>query len=253
MDAFFSFFILGIPGILTYLFYKYTGDSTSSNRSNVELLAVTSLMWVPTVLLSIIFFNILLKLTETILISMNIEYFRSYEIIHILNIKDLMNNLDKFVFVGCFAVILIISSIIISTAAPKLSDYLTDFINYVRVKKGYAKITPGVSVWQLFFIANNDSRKEINGESPMIVEISYLDDPDHKIYGCLKQYSADGNHKKFFHLAEEEAWTTFFETFKGKGESIPFTGTFVDGDTKLTIREIDQAKLNSIMEGNTNE
>lgn len=255
MDAFFSFFILGIPGTLTYLLYKYTGDSSSSNRSNVELLAVTSLLWVPTVLLSIIIFNIVLRFTEAMLISMGIEYFRKYNIIHISNLNDLMDNINTFVFIGCFAIILVISSVIIvSIATPLISRYFTDFINLVRTKKGYAKITPGVSVWQLFFIANNDTRKQINGETAMIVEISYLDDPEHVIYGCLKYTSADGNQKKFFYLAEEDEWTAFMENFKDSiGKPIPFTGTFFDVDTKITIREVDQDELNNMIKEYTNE
>ncbi|MFA1819608.1 hypothetical protein ACDX78_05315 [Virgibacillus oceani] len=239
---------------MTYLLYKYIGDSSTSNRSNVELLAVTSLLWVPTVLISIIIFNIAIKVTESALIVMDIGYFRKNNIVPISNLNDLIDNIEAFVFIGWFAIILVFSSFIVSTAIPILSEYVTDFINAVRVKKGNAKLTSGASVWQLFFVANNDTRQQINGESPMIVEISYLDDPGHVIYGSLKYYSADGNHKKFFYLAAEEEWTAFFEEFKdSKGKSIPYTGTFFDGDTKVTIREINQAELFSMMEEDTNE
>lgn len=254
MDAFFSFFILGIPGVLTYMLSKYIGNSSSSNRSNVELLALTSLLWVPTVLLSILIFNILLRSIETILMWMDIEYFRKYDIIHISNLNDLMNNLNSFGFIGCFTMILGISSVIISAVSPTLANYLTDFINRVRVKKGYAKIKPGSSVWQLSFIEKNDTRRQIDGESPLVVEISYLDDPDHVIYGCLEYYSADESHKNHFYIAEEESWTTFFEDYKERaGKPIPYTGTFFDGGTKIIIREINQSELFSVEEEDTNE
>jgi hypothetical protein len=254
LDAFFSFFILGIPGVLTYLLSKYIGNSSTSNRSNVELLAITSLLWVPTVLLSILIFNILLGLTEKFLITMGIEYFRKYDIIYISNINELMNNLNAFVFIGCFTMVLGVSSVILSAVTPILSNYLTAFINFVRVRKGYAKITPGSSVWQLFFIENNDTRQQINGESPLVVEISYLDAPNQVIYGCLKYYSADGSRKKHFHIEEEESWTNFLVGYEERtGKPIPYTGTFYDGDTKILIREINQMELFESEGEDTNE
>lgn len=144
-----------------------------------------------------------------------------------------MNNLNAFLFTGCFTIILGISSAIIPAATPKFTNYLTDFINYVKVGRGYAKITPGSSVWQLFLIENNDTRQQINGESPLVVEISYLDDPNHAIYGCLKYYSADGRRKKHFHIDEEESWTTFLRGYEERtGKPIPYTGTFLMGIRK---------------------
>lgn len=250
MDNFFSFYILGIPGVLTYLIYKTIGDSATQSRSQLELIAITSLLWVPTVFLSILLFNTLHFLTEAILINIDVNYFRQFNIMKIITIENLIKNINNFIFILLFTLTTLVSSIAVSSLAPKLNEILINIINNIRVKKGYAKIVKkGSSAWKLFFIMNKDHQKStINNEYSIVVQLSYLDNPKKLIYGSLKFISNDEKQQQFI-IENENEWTNFVKEYQTKtNEEIPFADVFVDARNKLVIREIDQVKLNRKME-----
>lgn len=256
LDTFFSFFILGVPGVLTYLFYKWIGDSTSRKQTNIELLAITSLLWVPTILIAILIFNLLRTFANISLNKLGIEYFQKFNVSHINSIDDLLSNINTFLFISVFTLIILISSFAVSLIAPYLYSSFINVINWIRSRKGYAKINPGISVWHKFFILKNSKQiKTDDGEFPIVVQISYLDDPERVLYGCLELLSTDGNQKKQFILGEEDEWTNFIKEFQEEiGEKIPFGSVFFEADSKLLVREIDQVELKRLLsEVNDNE
>ncbi|UOQ86855.1 hypothetical protein [Gracilibacillus salinarum] len=246
MDAFFSFFILGIPGVLTYLITKGLGTSTSNQQSNTELVAITSLLWIPTILVSILFFNILYFFTDLILTSFDITYFSTFDITYINSISTLKDNIDPFIFIFSFSIIMIISSIAVSIIAPSIYALFIGLINNIRLKKNHAKISPGISVWHKFFILKNEEQpSEANNEQSLLVQMYYLDVKTNPIYGSLTFIPADDKQKKQFIMEYEKEWTELIEELHHIKEdfSVPISRTFFDADSRLVVNEIDRVQL----------
>ncbi|UOQ50453.1 hypothetical protein MUN88_10540 [Gracilibacillus caseinilyticus] len=251
MDAFFSFFILGIPGVLTYLITKGLGTSTSNQQSNTELVAITSLLWIPTILVSILLFNLLYFFSDLILTATNIAYFSKFDITYINSISTLKDNIDPFIFIFFFSIIMIISSIAVSIIAPSIYSIFIHLVNNIRLKKKHAKISPGISVWHKFFILKNDEQpSEANNEQSLLVQMHYLDDKTNPIYGSLTFIPADDKQKKQFIIAYKNEWTELIEELHHiKGNfSVPISRTFFDADSRLVVNEIDRIKLDEIIE-----
>jgi hypothetical protein len=203
---------------------------------------------VPTILIAILLFNLMYLITEMVLLTFEVEYFTKYNITYISSVADLIGNIFLFMFIFFFTVIMILSSLLVSLAAPRIYSIFISFINWVRSKKGYAKISPGVSVWHKFFILkNNNQIGNEKEEYPLVVQMYYLDNPSQSLFGCLKFIPADDKQKRQF-IIDDQGWTDFCTVFQEKTKiKVPISNVFFDAESKLVVKEINQVELDRIV------
>ncbi|MEH7378981.1 hypothetical protein V7138_00655 [Bacillus sp. JJ1533] len=260
MDNLFGFIVLGIPGILTYILMQKLGISNNEKKEQTELLALSAILWVPSVILSVVFFDLLYLLTDLFLKSVDIN-FSKLGINLVVNVKDLMKNIESFVFVFYFIITIVVSCFLVSFSSGYVYKYFLKFINSLRKRRNFAKLSDDTSAFHKFFslhhssqIANND------GEYPLVAEIYFIDAPNDKFYGSITYAPASSSSKFQLIIEETDSWEEFIKGFKElteedgllEGKTLPILRRFFDIEAKIVINEIDQSALYELIDSINN-
>lgn len=255
MDNLFGFIVLGIPGILTYILMKKLGISNSEKKEQTELLALSAILWIPSIILSIVFFDLLYILTDSILKNFDINYSR-LGIKLVVNVKDLMKNIESFIFVFYFMITIFASCSIVSYSSGYVYKFFLKIINNLRKQRNYAKLSDDMSAFHKFFSLHHSSQIANNeGEYPLVAEIYSLEATNEKFYGSITYAPASSTSKFQIIIEEIDSWEEFIKGFNElteangllEGKKLPILRRFLDIEAKIVINEIDQTALHELI------
>lgn len=232
-----------LPGLLAYFWLRMFGVNPPTQPSGVEILAISALLWVPTVTLFILGFNAFVYITG----SSKYSYIATLD-----DIKIMSNDL---LFLLCFYIVNIFTSFLVALIwSSILYKLMLKVVNCIRVNvRKLSKLDELTSVWDKFFIEiqKNDEEREERGENeneedfnknkkggiPLIVEIYKLGEPDKKIVGSVIGASRPFEPERALILGARTEWEKFFE--ENKGEQFEIRKTYVDLKSGLVVNELD--------------
>jgi len=190
------------------------GVNPVTKHNPAEFTAISALLWLPVSLITILFYNFVIKISQIIIKAKPIW-----------TVDDLKNMSGSFLFLFAFLIISLIISFIISVLWAKWGHkYSQKVINKVRIWRGTAPFSNTPSVWDEVFGNNN----------PQVVEIGKIDRPGESMIGCIKKVSRPFEPERNICLEEVEGWTNYI-----KENEVPIENIFYDTKSGTYVKIYD--------------
>lgn len=211
MDNFLGAVVFLLPGVLAYFWLQAFGVNPVAKHSPTEFTAVAGLLWLPVSFGTLILYNFGIWLSSFIS--------QAKPIWTLPVLKDASNS---FTFLIVFLLLSVFVSFIFSFIWAmwgfKVQQLL---VNWVRVKRGFAKFSDTISVWDEVF----------GKDESQLVEIGRLDKPDNiTVTGEIKKASRTFEPERLC-LADVTFMTELVKEY-----SIPVDNIFVDTKSGLYIK-----------------
>lgn len=211
MDNFLGTIVFLLPGVLAYFWLQAFGINPVTKHSPTEFTAVAGLLWLPVSFGTLILYNIVIWLSSFVAQATPIWTMQT--------LKDSSNNIIFLVVFLLFSVLVsFLFSFVWAIWGFKVQQF---FVNWVRAKRGFAKFSDTISVWDEVF-GKNESQ---------LVEIGRLDKPDNiTVTGEIKKASRTFEPERLC-LADVTFMTELVREY-----SIPVDNIFVDTKSGLYVK-----------------
>jgi hypothetical protein len=230
MDQFISIVVFSIPGLLVYFWIQSFGMNPVVKHSPTELVAIATLFWIPTVLLSIITYDIIYLVVEVISELINIDILANLNFIT--NLSDIQNHATNIIFIIYFFISSIYFSYKVAVYWAFKSDKVLAIVNKVRLKRKLSSLSDASTVWDAFFIKLDDEK-----ETPLVAEVYKIDKQSEKIVGSITKMSRPHEADRSIVLEEVPNNTSSHEHFKYE-----IKRTYIDIKSGLVVSELDITK-----------
>lgn len=239
MEQFISLVIFSLPGLITYFWLQTFGVNPVVKHTTTEMVGLIALLWAPTTFLTLIFYDTLFYIFDSIFRHFNIDLsFLNLKLV--VNLSDLNLLSTNLVFLFYYLVLSIIFSFL---AAYVWSIYLfkpfLDLINKARSKRDIVNLSIEPTVWESFFFKLEKDNKEKEDEEKdrkgqLLVEIYKIDKPEDRICGPVIRMSRPFEMEKSVIIDSSKGWD---EAHKHYNYSIK--KTYVDTKSGLIINELE--------------
>lgn len=247
MDNFISIVIFSIPGLLVYFWIQSFGINPTVKHTPTEQAAIAALFWIPTILISIITYNIIYLLVDTLLKTFDLNW-SVLGLTYILDLKKIQASSSNILFICYFFLLSLFYSYIIALVWTKyVYDKLLGHINEIRIKRKISKLDDTTSVWDAFFLKVTTEKEE-----PLVVEVYKLDKLNEpRIVGSATKLSRPYETDRAIVLENIENNTQSHNYYKYQTKRI-----YLDIKSGLIVSELDTTKptenikdFNSFLEG----
>jgi hypothetical protein len=205
VEQFISIVIFSLPGLLTYFWLQLFGLNPPVKHSSTEMIGLSVLLWIPTSIVTLTIYDGSYILFDKFLVATNVDVsFLGLRIIT--TVSDLVKMADNILFLLIYVLLTSIFSFVFARIwSINLYRYLLNKVNKIRIKRKLSKLDELSSIWDTFFLKISEESASEEGES-MIVELYYLNNPDHKIYGSVINMSRPFEAERAIVLDDPEGW-----------------------------------------------
>ncbi|ASS63467.1 MULTISPECIES: hypothetical protein [Bacillus] len=212
MDQFISTIIFTIPGLICYYWLQLFGLTPNQKHNPFEMLGISVLLWIPVSGLSLITYNILVLILNSLLNYYSTktngitEHFKGD---YIGDLTTLNSHLTSFSFIAVFFVFSLIFSYCVARIYTKLYLKLViGAVNKVRRKRGLNGLSKYQTVWEEIFVSQGQN----------VVELSKIDNEDKKIIGDIEKVSRPLEPERNFVLRDITYFTELVKRYNLKIE-----------------------------------
>jgi len=185
LESFIGIILFSIPGLLVYFWVQLFGINPTVKHLPTEQAAIAALFWVPTVLLSLITYNIAYFIVDHLLLFLNFNW-SNLGLKPVFSLKAIEESSTNLLFIFYFFILSIVFSYVIAVTWTNFFYMkVIDHVNEVRIKRKFSKLDDTTSVWDAFFLKVTSDKEE-----PLVVEISKLDSSKgEKLVGSATKFS----------------------------------------------------------------
>lgn len=221
MKSLISLIIFTLPGLLAYFWVNLFGLTPTTKRDNSEVIAISALLWIPTVATILIIYQIMAGLSHVVHAPFDIWLMKRDWTILSSKITDINKLKDNIWFLFYYVLSsLVVSFLLAVIIFAKGYPLLLEYINKVRISRGVAPLSNQSTVWNQMFL-NNEGQ---------IVEYSKGDGSE-SIIGCLVNVPRAHEPDKSIVLEAVDHWTNVMEYYE-----VPIDNTFIDTITGAVIK-----------------
>jgi hypothetical protein len=229
LEQFISIAIFSIPGLLTYFWIQMFGINPTTKHSSTEMIGISALLWIPTTFLSVASFDLVYWLVDLILRGIGIDL-SWLKITFLFNLDDIVSNSKNMLFLFYYITLSAIFSYFIAWIwSMKLYRVTINIINKVRLNRKLSRLSDDTSVWDSFFI-----KLEKNEESPLVVEIYNLANPEERVYGSIIRMSRPLEPGRSIILEDPKGWKAAHEYYQ-----YPVKKAYLDTKSGIVVNELD--------------
>lgn len=218
MDSFISTIVFLLPGFLLYFWLQSFGINPVVKHSPVELTAISALLWLPVSATTLLLYNLLVHVLNTI-----------PKVNQIWNLTDLQTGSRSILFLVVFLLLSTVVSFIMGVLWAKWGVAVqSKIINKVRSWRGVAEYSRNASVWDEVFMANE----------PQVVEIGKIEKVDETgMIGSINKVSRTFEPERLS-LDEVQYFTDLVKT-----HSIPVSNIYFDIKAGIYIKIFDKDEI----------
>jgi hypothetical protein len=221
MEQFITTLVFVIPGLMAYYWLQNLGLSPSQKHNHFEMLAISTMLWVPTIILFIVFHN-LLSATDIFYIH------------KLISLKSLNEEINSFLFIVYFIIVNTFFSFLISLLFVYSKKKINAFINLTRRKiLKLADFSDNTTIWEEVF----------NVYGAKVVEVQKLDKPESILIGCLEMSSRALETDRSICLNDVDYFTKLVGKYKPAVSRV-----LVDTKAGFLIKIFDMKEINRIQE-----
>ncbi|MBN2910783.1 hypothetical protein JQC72_14880 [Polycladomyces sp. WAk] len=227
MDNFIATVVFSLPGLLAYFWLRMFGVNPPTQHTVIEMMGISALLWVPTVGLFIIVYDIgYFLLDKTILLNLGLR--------HLWRLEDIKTMSTNLIFLFYFIILNIIFSFAIAWIWSVYGQKgVLKIVNKVRIKRNVSKLSENTSTWDSFFLAIDEKEKSSDG-SRLVVEVYKLGESEkEKIVGCIKNASRPFEPERALILDDPSGWKEAHDYFR-----FPIKQTYIDLETGIVVNEL---------------
>jgi ABC-type multidrug transport system fused ATPase/permease subunit len=229
VEQFISIVIFSLPGLLTYFWLQLFGVNPTVKHSSTEMIGIAALLWMPTTLLSALSYNFLYFVTDKTLLMIGVDL-SQLQLTYVTGVLDIVALSSNTLFIIYLIFLSFSSSFIVAflwaSYVYKIVMYL---INKVRIYRKVSKLSQETSVWDTFFI-----KLEKQEESPLVVEMYKIDQPNNKVVGSVIRSSRPYEPERAIILDNPDDWKESHEYYK-----FPVKKAYIDTKNGLVVNELD--------------
>lgn len=225
MEQFITTLVFVTPGLMAYYWLLKLGLSPAQKHNNFEMLSISTILWVPTILTMIIVHNLLASS-------------KNFGLIPIETLTDFTAYSLNFSFMLYFLFSSLIFSLVISFLTVWLNKYLVKFVNQARKVLGLASFSKNSTVWEEFF--NYYGSKVVK-----VQKIDKMNEEGQSLIGSLSSSSSVTETDRSICLDDTVFFTHLVSKYKPAIEKV-----LVDTKAGLTITIYQASDIKRIQEEN---
>jgi hypothetical protein len=231
MEQFVSIIVFSVPGLLVYFWIQAFGLNPTVKHNSTELIAISALFWVPTVLMSILTYNAGFLVIDWAIkvVGMNLSFLGLGLIKDLSGVEQYGTNLAFILF---FFILSLGYSYIVARIWSKVNEKLISIINDIRLKRKLSKLSDSTSVWDEFFF-----KLDSNKEESLNVEVFKIGDSNKPLVGSVTRMSRPFEQERALVLEKVQEMAESHNYYKYKTKR-----TYIDTKSGIVVSEIDLSK-----------
>ncbi|WP_394557350.1 DUF6338 family protein [Priestia aryabhattai] len=221
MKSLISLIIFTLPGLLAYFWINLFGLTPTTKRDSSEVIAISALLWIPTVATILIIYQIMAGLSHVIHAPFDVWIIKKDWTMLSSTITDINKLTDNIWFLLYYVLLsLVISFLLAILVFTKGYPLLLGHINKVRKSRGVAPLSSQSTVWNEMFLNNQGQIVEyIKGDGTV------------SLTGCLIRVPRAHEPDKSIVLEAVDHWTNVMDYY-----DVPIDNTFIDTITGAVIK-----------------